>query len=119
LEGITDADTFAKLQKGKQEKRLALKKPLRQFVNPESASNKRLEDALEWTEEAFKELVKTLAGRILSLSDFLDVYRKYASAVQMLAQRIQATDELIDGVVYRLYGLTEEEIKIVEESVMR
>jgi hypothetical protein len=117
LEGITDADTFAKLQKGKQEKGLARKKLLRQFVNPESASNKGLEDALEWTEEAFKEFVKTLAGRILNLSDLLDVYRKYASVVQTLAQRIQATDELIDGVVYRLYGLTEEEIKIVEESV--
>nr|MBC8228187.1 hypothetical protein [bacterium] len=94
----------------------ARKKPLRQFVNPESASNKRLEDALEWTEEAFKEFIKTLAGRILSLSDFWDVYDKYASVVQTLAQRIQATDELIDGIVYRLYGLTAEEIAVVERD---
>jgi hypothetical protein len=114
LEGITDADTFAKLQKGKQEKSLAQKKPLRQFVNPESASNKRLEDALEWTEEAFKEFIKTLAGRTPNLSDFLDIYRKYAPAVQTFVQRIQATDELIDGIVYLLYGLTEEEIAVVE-----
>ncbi|MBM3238426.1 hypothetical protein FJZ31_19205 [Candidatus Poribacteria bacterium] len=114
LEGITDADTFAKLQKGKQEKSLALKKPLHQFVNPESASNKRLEDALEWTEEAFKEFIKILAGRTPNLSDFLDLYRKYAPAVQTFAQRIQATDELIDGIVYLLYGLAEEEIAVVE-----
>jgi hypothetical protein len=31
-----------------------------------------------------------------------------------LLDRIEKTDELIDAVVYRLYGLTEEEIRIVE-----
>ena len=30
-----------------------------------------------------------------------------------LRERIRQTDELIDAVVYRLYGLTEEEIRIV------
>jgi type I restriction-modification system DNA methylase subunit len=31
--------------------------------------------------------------------------------------RIEATDGLIDAIVYKLYGLTEDEIKIVEESI--
>jgi hypothetical protein len=31
-----------------------------------------------------------------------------------LMERIKRTDELIDAVVYRLYGLTDEEIRIVE-----
>ncbi|MCG2718279.1 MAG: BREX-1 system adenine-specific DNA-methyltransferase PglX [Nanoarchaeota archaeon] len=31
--------------------------------------------------------------------------------------KIEATDNLIDQIVYKLYGLTEEEIKIVEESI--
>jgi hypothetical protein len=34
--------------------------------------------------------------------------------LQPLRERIEATDRLIDAVVYRLYGLTEEEIGIVE-----
>ncbi|MDP2765961.1 MAG: hypothetical protein Q8O41_00690 [Candidatus Methanoperedens sp.] len=34
-----------------------------------------------------------------------------------LLKRIEATDGLIDQIVYRLYGLTEDEIKIVEESI--
>lgn len=34
-----------------------------------------------------------------------------------LLERIKATDGLIDAIVYRLYGLTEEEIKIVEGSI--
>jgi hypothetical protein len=31
-----------------------------------------------------------------------------------LRERIEKTDELIDAIVYRLHGLTEEEIRIVE-----
>ena len=34
-----------------------------------------------------------------------------------LRERIRQTDELIDATVYRLYGLTEEEIRIVEGNV--
>jgi hypothetical protein len=34
-----------------------------------------------------------------------------------LLEMIRQTDELIDAVVYRLYGLTEEEIRIVENTV--
>lgn len=36
------------------------------------------------------------------------------SIPEPLKVRIKATDELIDEIVYRLYGLTEEEIKILE-----
>jgi hypothetical protein len=32
-------------------------------------------------------------------------------------KRIEATDRLIDQIVYKLYGLTPDEIKIVEESI--
>lgn len=31
-------------------------------------------------------------------------------------ERIEDTDRLIDEIVYRLYGLTEEEIRLVEEA---
>ena len=36
-----------------------------------------------------------------------------------LRERIAATDRLIDAVVYKLYGLTEEEIAIVEGKAAR
>ncbi len=45
---------------------------------------------------------------------------EYNASVGKLAprlKRIEATDGLIDAIVYRLYGLTEDEIKIVEESI--
>lgn len=34
-----------------------------------------------------------------------------------LDEKIQKTDRLIDEVVYELFGLTEEEIEIVEDAV--
>ena len=36
-----------------------------------------------------------------------------------LRERIRQTDELIDATVYRLYGLTEEDIGIVEGNAMK
>jgi hypothetical protein len=36
------------------------------------------------------------------------------SILEPLKTRIKTTDELIDEIVYRLYGLTEEEVRIVK-----
>jgi hypothetical protein len=44
----------------------------------------------------------------------IDVYRKHHPSYKMLVERIAATDDLIDQIVYRLYALTEEEIAVVE-----
>ena len=35
----------------------------------------------------------------------------------MLERQIEATDGEIDGLVYELYGLTEEEVRVVEGTV--
>lgn len=43
-------------------------------------------------------------------------FNKSMAKLAPLKQRIIATDRLIDLIVYRLYGLTEEEIAIVEGS---
>jgi hypothetical protein len=37
--------------------------------------------------------------------------------LQPLMGWIEATDGLIDQIVYKLYGLTDEEIEIVEKSI--
>lgn len=117
LEGVTDSETFKKLRRGKQEKTLANRsEACRPFVNPESGSAKHLDEGLAWSEEAFRDFVKLLGGRIPNLSDLVVVYRKYALNYKELVDRIEATDKLIDQIVYRLYGLTDEEIRIVEEA---
>ncbi len=51
---------------------------------------------------------------VQGLSDLVAVYRNHSPAYRELVARIAATDWLIDYIVYKLYGLTEEEIAIVE-----
>ena len=43
-----------------------------------------------------------------------DEFQKSADKLEPLREKIKQTDRLIDGVVYKLCGLTEEEIRIVE-----
>ncbi len=44
-------------------------------------------------------------------------YEDSMDKLQPLMGRIEATDGVIDLIVYRLYGLSDEEIKIIEESI--
>jgi len=43
-------------------------------------------------------------------------YDSSVAKLKPLMEKIDATDALIDQIVYKLYGLTEEEIRIVEGS---
>ncbi len=114
LEGVTDAVTFAKLQKGKQGRTLWKAAACRSHVGEDSHTTHRLEESLAWSEDAYKAFVKKLAGKITGLSDLVAVYRAHAPDYAALVQRIAATDRIIDQIVYQLYGLTDDEIAIVE-----
>ena len=68
-----------------------------------------------------KELVKNNLQPIKELTkldemDWMDVFETKKAEAQNLKQQINATDKEIDAMVYELYGLSEEEIKIVENS---
>ena len=61
--------------------------------------------------------------RKLTLPAVEDVQEGLASYIETkeraeeLEAKIERTDDLIDEIVYELYGLTDEEIEIVEEAV--
>ena len=115
LEGVTDPTTFRKLRdKGKQAAGLAADPALAPFVSAASKSSRSLDESLAWDEAAFKGFVRALAGPVDKLSALLRVYERYAPAYRDLTERIARTDWLIDQIVYQLYGLTAEEIAIVE-----
>ncbi|MCF7805826.1 MAG: Eco57I restriction-modification methylase domain-containing protein [Candidatus Marinimicrobia bacterium] len=46
----------------------------------------------------------------------IEEYEKSMETLRPLLDRIEKTDTLIDRIVYQLYGLTEEEIRVVEDS---
>jgi hypothetical protein len=47
----------------------------------------------------------------------LESYVETNERAEELESKIEETDALIDEIVYELYGLTDEEIEIVEEAV--
>jgi type I restriction-modification system DNA methylase subunit len=49
--------------------------------------------------------------------DGIEDYRDAVERAEELDEKIERTDALIDEIVYELYGLTDEEIEIVEEAV--
>lgn len=74
-----------------------------------------LVDALRWDDrEAFKDLVINSLETAPHLSDMLDVYARYSREYKDKYLSRESTDALIDQIVYKLYGLTEEEIETIE-----
>ena len=51
------------------------------------------------------------------VTDDLENYLRTKERAEELDDKIEQTDQLIDEIVYELYGLTEEEIEIVEQAV--
>ncbi|MCX6998049.1 MAG: hypothetical protein NTV49_13435 [Kiritimatiellaeota bacterium] len=67
---------------------------------------------------------KLLATQNVRLKDadeekIRDRFQKAKAIIQPLETTLAYTDALIDQIVYRLYGLTDEEIKIVEGATIR
>ena len=68
-----------------------------------------------------KERVKNEQTPIATLTkldemEWMDVFETKKAEAQALQQQINQTDKEIDAMVYELYGLTDDEIKIVENS---
>ncbi|MHA1665053.1 MAG: hypothetical protein ACTSVW_04405, partial [Candidatus Njordarchaeales archaeon] len=51
------------------------------------------------------------------IDKIMDSYLEEVSKSNELKKEIEETDRIIDNMVYELYGLTEEEIKVVEEEI--
>lgn len=83
----------------------------------------------EYYEHGFDAFASALAKNKKKLKDGYDPTRREpkerlqaefnmsVGKIAPLLNEIKATDALIDAIVYRLYGLTEDEIKIVAESI--
>ncbi len=75
----------------------------------------------EWYKLSFAGFIYELGKKKIKLSladeaEWEDYFNTEAQKVQTLKSEIDKTDSEIDRMVYALYGLTEEEIKMVEEK---
>jgi len=59
-------------------------------------------------------LLRQNLGQVANMSALVGVYQQHHDRLAPLLRRIGRTDWLIDQIVYQLYGLTEEEIAVVE-----
>lgn len=74
-----------------------------------------------WYELTFAEFVKELGKKKIKLSlseeaEWEDYFLQEQQKALTLKQQIETTDKEIDKMVYELYGLTDEEISIIENS---
>jgi tRNA1(Val) A37 N6-methylase TrmN6 len=75
-----------------------------------------------WSELEFKNFLKELKKAKVKLTlseeaEWMHYFNEQKLKAQSLKSEIDQTDREIDRMVYELYGLTEEEIGIVEESI--
>ncbi len=112
---ITLADTMLDKNKELQEKNNKFQELLKADCNIEKL-NTKLENwyNLSWADfvNELKKLKITLSGEMKE--DWIERFNRYKSQITELQNIIQTTDKKIDQLVYELYGLSEEEIKVIE-----
>ncbi len=96
------------------------------YVQSHFAIEKLTKKLQNWHYSDFSNFIKELnnsikksGGEKLSKSDEMDwmeLFETKKAEAQTLKSKIEKTDKEIDQMVYELYGLTEEEIEIVEKS---
>jgi hypothetical protein len=112
---IALAEAMLSLNKQLQEKRARFLRRL-----SENFEGVKITTALQTFDQLdFKAFVAELKKQKIKLSlaqqdEWEDYFNQYRDDCQQLSEQIAQTDREIDQRVYQLYGLTEDEIKIVE-----
>jgi type I restriction-modification system DNA methylase subunit/REP element-mobilizing transposase RayT len=119
---IEKADQMLTLNKDLQEVSSKFKRTLERRINPRGHDPLKLSKKLEqWYELNFADFIKELKKKKIQLSlsqevEWEDYFLAEQEKATSLKTEIDKTDKKIDQMVYELYGLTEEEIGIVEKS---
>ena len=74
-----------------------------------------------WHELTFKQFLNELKKKKVSLSlkeeaEWMEYFNEQKAKANELKSQIEQTDREIDAMVYELYGLSEEEVKVVENN---
>jgi len=114
---ILNVDIIINLNKEVQEQLQKFQRTIQRKFEIETLP-KKLQD---WYLLSYSEFIKELAKKKVKLSlsqeaEWEDYFLTEQQKATTLKQQIKTTDNEIDAMVYELYGLTEEEIKIVENS---
>lgn len=117
------ADTMLALHKELQSKRSRFLRRLTENLSNGACPIVKITSALQTFDQLeFKAFVAELKKQKIKLSlaqqdEWEDYFNQYRNDCQQLSEQIAQTDREIDLRVYQLYGLTKEEIRIVELEV--
>lgn len=114
---IEKADTMLELNKELQNKIKKFKNRLSSNLDLKEFS-KKMESFYELN---FKEFLKELGKQKIKLSlsqqdEWEEYFEDYKNSILEIKQKISQTDKEIDLMIYKLYELNNEEIKIIEEN---
>ncbi|MBP5556339.1 MAG: Eco57I restriction-modification methylase domain-containing protein [Bacteroidales bacterium] len=115
---IALADTMLSLNSQLQQKRSRFLRRLQE--NLCACSAVKITGTLETFDTlSFADFLKELKKQKIKLTllqqdEWEDYFGQYKTECDTISEQITETDRKIDGMVYKLYGLTEEEIKVVE-----
>jgi type I restriction-modification system DNA methylase subunit len=114
---VEKADLMLSLNKELQEQSQKFQRTLQRKFELETLPKKLQDWYLLPYPEFIKELIKQKVKLTLSQeAEWEDYFTTEAKKVLALKTEIDATDKAIDAMVYELYGLSKEEIKIVENN---
>ena len=115
---INLADSMLKLTTEIKQKRQKFLKRLSDNLNLDKV-NSGIEN---FAENGFRDLIKELSKLKVQLTlsqqdEWEEYFNNYKAEIYQLQLELENTDNEIDRMVYAIYGLSEDEIKIVEESI--
>ena len=75
-----------------------------------------------WHELTFKQFLKELKKKKVELTlkeeaEWMEYFNRQKAQAKDLKSKITQTDKEIDGMVYELYGLGQEEVRVVEGDI--
>jgi hypothetical protein len=116
---IEKADKMLKINKSLQNEINSFKEWLNHIFKVEKFS-KKLEKYYELSVDEFLAELRKKKVDVKNRDNFTTLkeeFEKSVSKIRPLLQEIEETDNEIDQMVYELYGLTADEIKIIEDSI--
>jgi hypothetical protein len=114
---VEKADSMLKLNTEFQELSQKFQRTIQRKFELEELS-KKLQD---WYLLSYSEFIKELTKKKIKLSlsqesEWEDFFIEESKKAMEIKNTIDMTDKIIDSMVYELYGLSEEEIRLVENS---
>ncbi|MEW6025909.1 MAG: hypothetical protein AB1599_01250 [Planctomycetota bacterium] len=115
------AEEMMAMHKTKQEEIKGFLKYLERRIGKDADDLKGKTKIKEYYDTSFNDLIKVLGNNNIKLKradeEQIEIeFNKSVNKLKPLMEQISATDNLIDQIVYKLYGLTQEEIKIIKGS---